>query len=1311
MAIEILRTTENRATTAYHFVKGDDFLGEGVYGSVYTCRDQNNPNAFWVMKIAKDIAYGTRFTEEYETLEDLAQSVQPDGHPVTPTPIFLGSVDGGLLTIIMPFFAPQSTFSAHMRDLWRSNNNFEAEKVLIKAVRDYIAILNHLSKKNVICVDRKLDDFRWVNNQLIVLDWNVLDPRTDDNAKAQLITIGRILYAMMTERNAMTFVPDPFNDTQWTLLSNPNDTQGNGTLALRLLVKEAIEASGDWNTWQTQLEALAGGNLPSFPVLNSVERTLLEADLAWRKAPHDSSSLETRKEAFRQWVRYPKALFKQGTSIPDLVKTYVDGRADLDLSAFDEESAEGWLAKERWQALETLAFPLAQRPQLRKEAASIVLRLQQSVEKDAIFETLPTSEQEALGFQSFSSATATLEKIKDTRGVEDEKAVLTTLIEEVKVRLALLEAHQARTSGNTTVERQALQRALQSNLVDAYQRVLFNRDELEKRLESLGKSTEDLYHVALQQAREAFSTALQASTPEAFLPFLTTLDQLKRNIPAEHREAFLFATRHYRDVFPIMRLAEMGDYTDIPTLLHKLNTLGDAVDEAQKQQWRDKLVQPVLEKMNLLSRVGTRDSLTELKQLFSVFYEGKELRPQLAGYATKLSPIVERFNKQREALKALEATQNEQEKVQLAIDAGLNLQDLGLDRPIQAISQSMGQLEQVTSALSAQEATIKTLESKLSAQEATIKRLETENSPQQPLNTELAQPLPASLITPEEQPRPKSAPSSVLARVLLGIIVLVLALGTGFLGGMLGSGNNPLAPAPTATPSPTVTPTATTTTETPTATATMTPIPYGLSAPSTLTVAIGSVVEIPVELQENGVLSRESTHLLVEVQNGTATNRAPFLEGKAIIQYQASVDAGTQARLTLSLDGRPDVTHIITVNLVNPVVSLVYAGQPVASGGTLETLANPLLKLKATLNDGTPLNNYPLAYRLSQEGQSPVEQSTKTLITGETADLALSMTQGTYSLEIFTPGRFVATFTVTIQTPLTTGALSALTNPDWATLSGGIFKTPPPTPPPTATEYKPLEVAGLPPNHPLKVRYEVLYTASELTQNSVLTLNDEAKLPAIDYDFSSDDTGKFSLAVGVAESGGIVRLTVRDAYGAEQKQFVFPVGISAFSFTANTDINKATWRAERTLALEGNDGVIFGFSPGINSGNERSDANYVGFLLAEGSNKVLLPFWVRQEHLAGVSPEMTTSVSFPAESVKKGNITSAEDSLIYYSIGIRDIFYSDTNPVALLGFTPLTDVPTDPLAVSNVFVTTINKKPKETEVVDVQLVFAIGSKP
>ncbi|MBN1286902.1 MAG: hypothetical protein JXB47_15995 [Anaerolineae bacterium] len=362
----------------FAYPDGDMHVHKGVYGAVYKATRHEAetvfPKRIWAIKEALAPGRYPVYRDEYNVLRTLAEATRErnQGRALSPSAALIQHVTrpeyAGLL---MPFY--EHTFLKELQE-WleyaypesgRTLNPLAAERLATSQAVEYTLLLDALhAALDKVCIDRKTGDLRWyqdleAGDRLVVLDWNLLEPRTPLGEQQELVIWGALWYEMLVGRPCRPPL-EPFDDHSWQRPVAPHGpAQGVLSIGFRYILQRSqerrymrpAELRADLQAWQSWLNRSsrdviaivqdAGGRdrpwedlqdalaahrqpLPGFDGLTRAQVRLLCWDLAWRLGPEDERADGAR--AVAREVVYHEAAKDLAASLPELVEAATRGR-------------------------------------------------------------------------------------------------------------------------------------------------------------------------------------------------------------------------------------------------------------------------------------------------------------------------------------------------------------------------------------------------------------------------------------------------------------------------------------------------------------------------------------------------------------------------------------------------------------------------------------------------------------------------------------------------------------------------------------------------------------------------------------------------------------------------------------------------------------------------------------------------------------------------------------------------------------------------------------------------------------------------
>jgi len=165
------------------YILKSDLLGQGETSRVFPGYNekQSSSENLWAVKLAKDINHNGYIEREFETLQTLRETIlaMPRGARAFPEVIplpesKLGTVDDNRKALVMQPLLTQSLLSIFEN----LTDPLAQQQLVLTAARQYGDLLQALTRAELSCQDRKLNDLWWEGSpetgHLVVTDWNVM---------------------------------------------------------------------------------------------------------------------------------------------------------------------------------------------------------------------------------------------------------------------------------------------------------------------------------------------------------------------------------------------------------------------------------------------------------------------------------------------------------------------------------------------------------------------------------------------------------------------------------------------------------------------------------------------------------------------------------------------------------------------------------------------------------------------------------------------------------------------------------------------------------------------------------------------------------------------------------------------------------------------------------------------------------------------------------------------------------------------------------------------------------------------------------
>ena len=216
----------------------DQFLGSGLLGVVYRGVElRASGEQVAVKEPAPNLTLDQRerFGEEYDVLTRLAGKL----HDPLPVPrVWRGeNLETGRKVLVLEYAPPELSRQLAALD------GLEREKTALATAAQYARLLQALhtversdGEVGFTCADRKSGDLRWNAElgRLMVLDWNVVRPRSESGVRDDIHLFGSLWYQLLTDRYARDD-PPLLDDRLWD--------NGGISIGVRYLLARALAAN------------------------------------------------------------------------------------------------------------------------------------------------------------------------------------------------------------------------------------------------------------------------------------------------------------------------------------------------------------------------------------------------------------------------------------------------------------------------------------------------------------------------------------------------------------------------------------------------------------------------------------------------------------------------------------------------------------------------------------------------------------------------------------------------------------------------------------------------------------------------------------------------------------------------------------------------------------------------------------------------------------------------------------------------------------------------------------------------------------
>lgn len=569
----LFKVNESAGGSASYFAYPDISarIGEpSAFGVVYRGEetDQHGINSAageWAIKESNSPEHVQRFRREYETLRDLAQATRRlTGAIYSPYPVYLlEREDTGSPGIAMPLYR------VTLRELIAEWD----EQQITHCMVDYLNVIRALHDINYICTDRKLDDLRWHDQHLVVIDWNVLRPYEPASVQLEINLTARIWYLLLTGYEPSALL-NPFNDAEWQPFGASREG-GRISIGLRFVLSyammgryESVEAFraavSRWHEeWLTAgiKDSRASEELETWFRISQRKAEAVLADLDWRSGRADSSVRQN----------YLLMALQQTDGLDDIREMLDDARRALNAGRFDNAydliqsiHPQGDIqtaAVERWKlligAFRSNSLGREQREDLRSKYSEKLTaglgRLERPLLEDETAETHQPLSDLKVAYQAALDIAQSGAAYDNLFALNQEIALRETLLDIARVRRAMPE---------TSVFSQ-LSRVIELAQEIPYVASILNLEPLETELEesrraqAVREEVDQEIETIRVQAADLLRNWRPPSQPPDFTPLLTYIDAHEKAL-ARHPiqlEKFVGATLSIRR---LIRFVQFG---------------------------------------------------------------------------------------------------------------------------------------------------------------------------------------------------------------------------------------------------------------------------------------------------------------------------------------------------------------------------------------------------------------------------------------------------------------------------------------------------------------------------------------------------------------------------------------------------------------------------------------------------------------------------------------------------------------------------------------------------------------------------------
>ncbi|MEW5987490.1 MAG: hypothetical protein AB1791_12725 [Chloroflexota bacterium] len=189
------------------------FLKAGLIGAVYPAVSMDSERTRVAVKLpapglnSEGLA---RFRQEDEVMEKLADKL---GQPLLIPWVQKGeNKTSGGEALILQYVGEETLLAGQLPS---PEQPLAREVMALRAAADYARLLEALHSLNYTCQDRKLTDLRWLDDQLVVLDWNVVEDNRGAAGRADDLYLFAVLwYQLLAGRYPLANL-NPLDDALW----------------------------------------------------------------------------------------------------------------------------------------------------------------------------------------------------------------------------------------------------------------------------------------------------------------------------------------------------------------------------------------------------------------------------------------------------------------------------------------------------------------------------------------------------------------------------------------------------------------------------------------------------------------------------------------------------------------------------------------------------------------------------------------------------------------------------------------------------------------------------------------------------------------------------------------------------------------------------------------------------------------------------------------------------------------------------------------------------------------------------------------
>lgn len=356
------------------------YLGSGAVGMVYKAwAEPHNtlqapPFVAKILNVNNKIDIET-FNIEYDIISAIHHNVE--GRAAVP-PIAKGHIiSDQRRALIMPYYDNQHKLSGRYEVLCHAKDHQEVEHLTLRTMRDFAQIMIALRTHGKTCVDRKSSDYYWINKDLIVIDWNVVDDLIPDLMVTEIRLLATIWYELLTATTIPKHLSNVRDDV-WQRRDASTIEGGIISIGLRTLMLATYQAAADdfvWDNqpsyrmisqalkkWEAIFEAphVDIGDIKEF--INLLPQKIqyeslaavIAADLRWRKQPN-VTLLADRTAAIAEMNTIKARVEGDDTIIESIQAKDLDGAQNIATQQYNNALQYGnyilAIHKARWQSI------------------------------------------------------------------------------------------------------------------------------------------------------------------------------------------------------------------------------------------------------------------------------------------------------------------------------------------------------------------------------------------------------------------------------------------------------------------------------------------------------------------------------------------------------------------------------------------------------------------------------------------------------------------------------------------------------------------------------------------------------------------------------------------------------------------------------------------------------------------------------------------------------------------------------------------------------------------------------------------------